>query len=175
MGSAMTGPAVFDFRVAGATRAPPKAVVDGAAGMLLASAEVAATPERAFAALMSREIECWWKLPGVERLRDWRAELRPQGDWGVTVELCDGQRFDEWGEICAVEAPHRVVLTRHFAGDPLIGERETTLACRFEPSPRGTLITLREDGYLGRREAAQRAAQNWETLLGRLDGYLSQA
>jgi uncharacterized protein YndB with AHSA1/START domain len=167
--------AACEFRMAAAAKKRPSAVADGAAGMLLASAEVPATPERAFAALMTGEIERWWKLPGVYRLKDWRADLRPQGEWSVCVALDDGRRFDEWGEICAVEAPNRIVLTRHFAANPLIGERETTLACRFEPSRRGTLVTLREDGFLGQPQAAYGAAENWERALGWLDAYLSRA
>lgn len=164
-----------DFRAAAAVKRPPKAVADGASGMLLASVEVAATPERTFAALMTAEVERWWTLPGVYRLKDWRADLRPQGDWSVCVALCDGRRFDEWGEICAVEAPNRVVLTRHFGGNSLIGERETTLAYRFEPSPHGTLVTVREDGFLGRPQAAFGNAENWEHVLGWLDAYLGRA
>jgi uncharacterized protein YndB with AHSA1/START domain len=158
-----------------AAKKPPKAVADGAAGGLLASAEVAARPERVFAALMTSEVERWWKLPGVYRLKDWQADLRPEGGWSVCVALDDGRRFDEWGEVCVVEAPNRIVLTRHFAANPLIGERETTLAYRFAPAPHGTLITLREDGFLGRPQAAHRAAENWERVLGWLDAYLRRA
>jgi len=161
-----------DFRMAAAAMKRPKAVADAAAGALLANAEVAAPPERTFAALLTNEVERWWKFPGVYRLKDWRAELCPQGGWSVCVAFDDGRRFDEWGEICAVEAPNRVVLTRHFAANPLIGERETTLAYRFEPSPYGTLITLREDGFLGRPQAAHGNAENWEKVLGWLDAYL---
>jgi uncharacterized protein YndB with AHSA1/START domain len=167
--------AACEFRMAAAERKRPRAVAAGAAGMPLASAEVPATPQRAFAALMTGEVERWWKLPGVYRLKDWRADLRPQGEWSVCVAFDDGRRFDEWGEICAVEAPNRIALTGHFAANPLIGERETTLAYRFEPSPRGTLVTLREDGSLGRPRAAYAAAENWERTLGWLDAYLCRA
>jgi len=116
-------------------------------------------------------VEAPWRL-SAEGLA---ADLRPQGGWSVCVALDDGRRFDEWGEICALEAPNRVVLTRHFAANPLIGERETTLAYRFEPSPHGTLITLREDGFLGRPNAAHGSAENWEKVLGWLDAYLTGA
>ena len=102
-------------------------------------------------------------------MKDWRADLRPKGVWSVCVALSDGRRVDEWGEICAVEAPNRIVLTRHFGGDPLIGERETTRAYQLEPSPYGTLITVREDGFLGRPQAAHVAADNWEQNFGCLD------
>jgi uncharacterized protein YndB with AHSA1/START domain len=161
--------------MAAAAMKRPKAVAAAAAGSLLASVEVAAPPERVFAALTTNGVEGWWRLPGVYRLKDWRAQLRPQGGWSVCVAFDDGRRFDAWGEICVVEAPNRVVLTRHFAADPLIGERETTLAYRFEPSPYGTLITLREDGFLGRPQAAHAAAENWERVLGWLGADLSRA
>ena len=163
----------LEFRMAASAKRRPKAVSDSAAGMLLASVEVVAPPERAFAALMTNAVERWWKRPGFYRLKDWRADLRPQGAWSVCVAFDDGRRLDEWGEICVAEAPHRITLTRHCAANPLIGERETTLAYRFAPSPHGTLITLREDGFLGRPGAAQAAAENWETVLGWLDAYLS--
>lgn len=160
------------LRMTSAARKPPKAVADGAVGMALATVEVAAPPERAFAALLSNEVEEWRLLPGAYRLRGWQAELRPQGPWSVTVEFCDGRRFDEWGEICAVAAPTSIVMTRHSA-NPLVGDRQTTLAFRFEPSPHGTLITLREDGFLGRPQAAHAAAESWEMTLGWLDRYLA--
>ena len=165
----------LDFGTAGAAKKKaPKAVADAAAGMLLASVEVVAPPERAFAALMTGEVERWWKLPGVFRLKDWRADLCPQGDWSVCVAFDDGRRFDQWGEICAVEAPNRVALTRHFAANPLIGERETTIAYRFEPSPYGTLITLREDGFLGRPAAAHSAPRTGSRSSAGSTCYLSE-
>jgi uncharacterized protein YndB with AHSA1/START domain len=159
-------------RMTSAAKRPPKAVADGAVGMVLANVEVAAPPERAFAALLSNEVEVWRQLPGAFRLKGWQAELRPQGPWSVTVEFRDGRRFDEWGEICAVAAPTSVVMTRHSA-NPLVGDRQTTLAYRFEPSPHGTLITLREEGFLGRPQAAHAAADAWEMTLGWLEAHLA--
>lgn len=71
-----------------------------------------------------------------------------------------------------MDAPHKVVITRRFAANPLIAERETTLTYRLEPSNYGTLVTVREDGFLGRPDAAYGNAENWEKVLGWLDGYL---
>ena len=164
---------IAEFRSVGTARPRPKAVADAAAGMLLASADVPASRERAFAALLTREVERWRRRPGVYRLKDWRADLCPQGAWSVCVAFCDGRRLDEWGEVCAVEAPNRIVMTRHGASNPLIGDRQTTLAWRFAPSPLGTRITLREDGFLGRPQAAEAAAEDWEEILGWLDRYLA--
>ncbi len=57
-----------DFRVATESRKAPKAVADGVAGMLLAFAEVSGTPDQAFRALITNEVEKWWTIPGVYRI-----------------------------------------------------------------------------------------------------------
>lgn len=161
-----------DFRHASSSLRPPKGVADGPGGILLAQVEVPASPESVFDAILTSDVERWWRLSGVYHLEDWQIDLRSQGRWSVNVALEDGRRFDEWGEICEVERPHRVVMTRRFAANPLIGERETTLYYRFEPSPHGTLITVREEGFMGRPDAAHGNAENWEKVLGWLRDYL---
>jgi len=162
-----------DFRIATEAKKTPKAVADSASGMLLACAEVAGTPEHTFHALMTKDVERWWKIPSVYHLKDWQAELRPQGRWSVTVELHDGRQVNEWGEICEVSAPDKIVMTRRFGANPLLGERETTLTYRLEPCSHGTRVTLREEGFIGRPEAARGNAENWEKVLGWLDQYLA--
>jgi uncharacterized protein YndB with AHSA1/START domain len=161
-----------DFRSAVESKKAPKAAVDGVAGMILAIAEVSGTPDQAFQALMTNEVEKWWTIPGVYELKDWKADLRVQGRWSVTVELNDGKQLNEWGEFCEIDVPKKVVMTRRFGANPLLGERETTLTYRFEPSPHGTLVTLREEGFIGRSEAAYGNAEHWEKVLSWLDGYL---
>jgi uncharacterized protein YndB with AHSA1/START domain len=68
-----------DFRSANQSKKTPKAVADGVAGMLLASAEVSGTPDQTFRALTTNEIERWWTIRGVYHLKDWKADLRAQG------------------------------------------------------------------------------------------------
>lgn len=164
-----------DFRSGAATKLVPKTVVDATSGVLLASVEIASSPNRVFDALMTSEVERWWKLGGVYHLRDWRVDLKVQGRWSVTVELHDGQHCNEWGEICEVDAPEKVVLTRRFGANPFLGERQTTLTYRLEPSVYGTLLTLKEEGFVGRPEAARGNAENWEKVLGWLARYCEQA
>jgi uncharacterized protein YndB with AHSA1/START domain len=163
-----------DFRAATESKRAPKAAVDGVAGMILAFAEVAGTPDQAFRALTTNEVEKWWTIPGVYHLKDWKADLHAQGRWSVTVELHDGKQLNEWGEFCEIDVPNKIVMTRRFGANPLLGERETTLTYRFEPSPHGTLVTVREEGFIGRSEAAYGNAENWEKVLGWLDDYLGR-
>jgi uncharacterized protein YndB with AHSA1/START domain len=161
-----------DFRDPTALKRAPKAAVDGAAGMILSYADVAGTPEQAFRALTTDEVERWWKFPGVYHQKDFKADLTVCGRWSVTVVLENGPEVKSWGEFCELDRPNRIVMTRRFAGHPGLGERETTIAYRFEPSPHGTLVTVRDEGFIGRKEACYGNAEIWEKVLGWLDGYL---
>jgi len=162
-----------DHRAPSTAKRLPRAVADGAAGMILAVAEVSGPPERAFAALTTSEVLQWWKMPGVYHQKDWKAELRVCGPWSVTVVVETGGEVHAHGEFCEVAAPHKLVMTRIFEGHPFLGPRETTITYRFEPSPHGTLITLRDEGFIGRSQAAYGNAEVWEKVLGWLDDYLS--
>ena len=64
-------------------------------------------------------------------------------------------------------------MTRRFSNHPFQGDRETTLFYTFEPSPYGTLVTLRDQGFIGRSEAAYGNAGIWEKVLGWLDTWLA--
>jgi uncharacterized protein YndB with AHSA1/START domain len=63
--------------------------------MILSFAEVSGTPDQAFRALTTNEVEKWWTIPGVYHLKDWKADLHAQGRWSVTVELNDGKQLNE--------------------------------------------------------------------------------
>lgn len=162
-----------DFRAPTTTKRIPKAAVDGLGGMILAFADLSGTPEQAFRALTTSEIERWWKFIGVYHQRDWRADLRVGGSWGVTVEMNDGKLVHAWGEFCELSAPNKIVMTRRFDAHPFLGERETTITYRLEPSPHGTLVTVRDEGFIGRAEAAYGNGEIWEKVLGWLDAYLA--
>src|SRR5260370_13385723 len=103
-----------DFRAATESKKAPKAVADGVAGMLLASAEVSESPDQVFRALTTNEVERWWTIPGVYHLKDWKADLRAQGRWSVTVELNDGKQLNEWGAFCKADVTDKIVMTRRF-------------------------------------------------------------
>jgi uncharacterized protein YndB with AHSA1/START domain len=161
-----------DFRSATESKKAPKAVADGVAGMILAIAEVAGTREQAFQALTTDEILKWWRFPGVYHQKDWKADLRVRGAWSVAVELEAGGEVHADGEFCEIDFPRKLVMTRKFDDHPFQGTRETTITYRFELAPHGTLITVRDEGFIGRSEAAYGNAEIWEKVLGWLDAYL---
>jgi uncharacterized protein YndB with AHSA1/START domain len=163
-----------DFRAPTISKRLPRAVADGKGGLIIAIADVAGSPERVFRALTTSEIESWWAMPGVYRQRDWQADLRVCGQWSVAVDLAAGGTVHANGEFCEIDFPHQRIMTRKFDGHPFLGQRETTITYRFEPSPHGTLVTVRDEGFIGRREAAYGNAEIWEKVLGWLDEYLSR-
>jgi hypothetical protein len=70
------------------------------------------------------------------------------------VQLVDGGVVHAWGEFCELDAPSKIVMTRRFDAHPFLGERETTITYRLEPSAHGTLVTVRDEGFVGRAQAA---------------------
>jgi uncharacterized protein YndB with AHSA1/START domain len=162
-----------DFRAPSESRKVIKAVADGVAGMILAVAEVRGTPEQIFRALTTSEVEKWWVFPGVYQQKHWKGDVRVQGQWSVTVELDNGDARRSYGEFCEVSFPNKIVMTRRFDAHPFLGDRETTITYRLEPSPYGTLVTVKDEGFIGRPNAAYGNAEIWEKVLGWLDAYMS--
>ena len=163
-----------DFREASVAKMAPKSAVDPTAGVIIAMGDVAGSPDRVYRALITNELMEWWKLDGIYYTKDWKADPSVRGPWSVTVILADGKQVHEWGEFCELNEPNKIVMTRRFAGHPSLGDRETTVTYHLLPSPNGTRVTIREEGFIGRADSAYGNAENWEKVLGLLDAYLSK-
>lgn len=163
-----------DFRAPTPGRRAPRAVADAGGGTIIAVADVAGPPADVFRALTTAEVERWWRYPGRYHQKDWAAEVRVGGPWHVTVALDDGGEVHAWGEFCALRVPEEIVMTRRFDAHPFLGERETTITYRLAPHGDGTRVTVRDEGFVGRAEAAYGNAEIWEQVLGWLDGHLSR-
>jgi uncharacterized protein YndB with AHSA1/START domain len=148
-------------------------VADAGGGTIIATAEVPAPPERVFRALTTKEVERWWGHPDFYRQTQWTAEIRPCGPWSVTVVLADGSTVVGTGEFAEVDEPRKIMMTRRFDRHPLLGTRETTITYRLEPIATGTRVTVRDEGFVGRSQAAYGNAEHWERVLGWLGAYLS--
>ena len=162
-----------DFRVPTASKRSPRAVADGGGGTIIAVADVDASPERVFRALTTNEVETWWGHPEYYRQEKWTADLRVCGQWSVVVRFPNGVANLGSGEFAEIDAPHKLVMTRKFEQHPLQGTRETTITYRLDPIATGTRITVRDEGFIGRAEAAFGNADHWERVLSWLDTYLS--
>lgn len=165
-----------DFRLPTVSKwSAPRVAVDAGGGTIIATAEVAATPERVFQALTTNEVERWWGHPDFYRQTDWQADLRVCGQWSVTVRFADGSTNVGSGEFAEIDAPRKIVMTRRFEKHPLLGHRETTLTYRLEPVATGTRVTVRDEGFIGRSDAVFGNAEHWERVLGWLAAYLSSS
>jgi uncharacterized protein YndB with AHSA1/START domain len=163
-----------DFRLPTASKwAAPRAVADGVGGTIIATVELEASPARVFLALTTDEVERWWGHADFYRMTEWSADLRVCGQWRVTVRFADGALNGGSGEFAEITEPHKIVMTRRFDDHPLLGTRETTITYRLEPIEAGTRLTVRDEVFVDRSEAAYGNAEHWERVLGWLKSYIS--
>ena len=140
-----------------------RAVADLAEGLILASVEVVAAPERVFQALASKEITEWWVRPGVFDTREWTGDVRAGGRWRASGTT-RGEPYVQEGEFLEVESPRWLVHTWERAGKPDVASTVTYLV---EPIDGRTRVTLRHLGFAS-RDMCSAFAIGWETSLERL-------
>jgi uncharacterized protein YndB with AHSA1/START domain len=151
-----------------------RAVTDTEIGMVLATADVAAPPERIFRALTEpKEIEHWWGDDDTYHMRDWIADFRVGGQYTVNVLNADGSVRPASGKFLQIDSPVKLSHTRKYLWEfPVLGRRETTITYRFEPIATGTRVTVRHEGFEGCPDAAYMHAAGWERVLVWLGDYL---
>jgi uncharacterized protein YndB with AHSA1/START domain len=135
-----------------------RAVADLAEGLVIATVEVPASPERVFEALTSEEVCRWWVRPGVFDTREWSGDVRPGGRWRATG-VGGGRPYTLEGEFIEVGAPHRLLHTWTLSGAP---EATTNVEYVLEPAEGGTRVTLRQSRFAGRGSCGA-TALGWET------------
>jgi uncharacterized protein YndB with AHSA1/START domain len=143
-----------------------RAVADLAQGLVLATVEVASSPERTFRALTSEEVVRWWVRPGVFDTREWTGDVQAGGHWHGSG-VGGGKPYTLDGEFTEVNPPRRLVHTWRLAGV------SSTVAYDLEPTDGGTRITLRHTG-LASRQACAATCIGWETSFEELARMLSR-
>ncbi len=132
-----------------------RAVADLSEGLVLATVEVAAPPDRVFHALASDDVLRWWVRPGVFDTRQWSGEVREGGRWHASG-IGGGKPYEIDGEFLEVDRPRRLVHTWRLAG------AESTLTYLLETTDAHTRITLRHTGLPSRQTCAATCI-GWET------------
>jgi uncharacterized protein YndB with AHSA1/START domain len=140
-----------------------RAVADLAEGLILATVEIAASPERVFQALASKEICDWWIRPGIFDTREWTGDVRVGGVWRATG-IGNGRPYAIEGEFLEVDPPRKLVHTWHGVGAP--GE-PSTVTYLLERLDGGTRVTLRHSGVIA-PAICTNICVGWETSLERL-------
>jgi len=145
-------------------RGAARAVADLMDGTVLASVEIAASPERVFSALASEEIVKWWVMPGVFETLEWTGEVRPGGSWRAAGLRANGQTWSLEGEFIDVDPPSKLVHTWRMPG---IGDAPSLVTYSIERVENGARITLRHTG-IGQRDSCMGACMGWESSLTQL-------
>lgn len=140
-----------------------RAVADLAEGLIHASVEIAAPPERVFQALISKEVCEWWVRPGVFDTREWTADVRVGGRWRASG-MGNGRPYVLEGEFLEVDPPRKLVHTWHGVGAP---GAPTTVTYLLEPLDGGTRLTLRHSGLVA-PQMCTNTCIGWETSFERL-------
>lgn len=87
-----------------------RAIADAGSGMILATVEIAASPERVFHALTTPdEIVHWWGSDDAYRTTGFTADVRVGGCWHAEGRRADGQPFAMDGEFLEVDFPRKLV------------------------------------------------------------------
>jgi uncharacterized protein YndB with AHSA1/START domain len=144
--------------------ATARAAADLSAGFILATVEVAATPERVFAALTSEDVIEWWVRPGVFDTRTWDGNVTPGGRWRTSGVGPRGP-YELSGEYLEVDPPQRLV---HTWEDPEAPETTSKVTYDLSAGDSRTRITLHHEGEFAAPVVCANIAIGWETSFTQL-------
>jgi uncharacterized protein YndB with AHSA1/START domain len=147
-----------------------RAAADLSSGFILACVEIAASPQRVFAALTSADVIQWWVRPGVFDTRTWDGDVQPGGRWRTSGVGPRGP-YVLGGTYTEVKPPERLT---HTWEDPERPNVVSTVAYCLERTEAGTRITLRHEGVRPELVCANTCA-GWETSLAGLNEMLAAA
>jgi uncharacterized protein YndB with AHSA1/START domain len=148
------------------TAGSARAVWDLTEGLVLATVEISATPERVFQAISSDEVCQWWVRPGVFDTREFSADVRVGGQWRASG-MARGNPYTLEGEFLEVDPPRKLVKTWRTVGAQGPAAATTTVSYLLEPTETGTRITLRHWGFEA-RPATEGNGIGWETSFAKL-------
>jgi uncharacterized protein YndB with AHSA1/START domain len=141
-----------------------RAVADVTRGMLLATIDIAAAPERVFRAVTSQELTRWWGSEDTYRTTRWSGDVRVGGAWRTDGVGRDGKEFSVHGEFLEVDPPHKLVQTWLYDWDTT--GSKTTITWLFHAIEGGTRVVVRHEGFGDAHAACEGHANGWERVLG---------
>jgi uncharacterized protein YndB with AHSA1/START domain len=149
-----------------------RAIADVTGGVILATVEIAAPPERVFRAISSAEMTKWWGSDDTYRTTGWTGDLRVGGRWRAEGRGNDGKPFAVEGEFLEIDPPRKLVQTWNPSWDQ---SEPTKITYLLEPTADGTRIVLRHEGFGRRHESCNSHANGWERVLGWLQKHMEPA
>jgi uncharacterized protein YndB with AHSA1/START domain len=141
--------------------------VDAAAGVVHATVEIDAAPERVFESFTTpEELAAWWGSDDTYHTERWTVDLRPGGRWHCHV---DGHRSTVGGEYLVVDPPRLLEYTWEPSWEDFY---RTTIRVELAPNGRGgTRVTVTHSGFTDRAPSAEGHGQGWIRVLEWLRGH----
>ena len=144
---------------------------------------IAAPPERVFQAITDpNQMPQWWGQPGMYRLTECKADVRPGGKWSSVGVGADGKSFRVDGEYLEIDSPRLLVQTwiPSYAGN-------LKTVVRWELHPRevhglqhrgpqkmgtGTVVKIHHSGFAGFPDAAKGHSLGWTRVLAWMEAFI---
>ena len=149
------------------------AVSDVASGVVRAVVELAASPERVFAALTEpKQLEMWWGSDEMYRTFDWQTDLRPGGIRNCQARSPKGDLSWVRGEYLVVDPPRVLEFTWNASWDqgPM-----TRVRMEVAPVGSGSRLTVIHSGFGEDAKRSGNYADGWNRVLGWLKPYMERA
>ena len=146
------------------------AVSDVASGVVRAVVELAASPEKVFAALTEpKQLEAWWGSDDQYRTFDWQTDLRPGGIRNCQARSPKGDLSSVRGEYLVVDPPRVLEFTWNASWDqgPM-----TRVRLELAATPAGTRLTVIHSGFGEDAKRSGSYADGWNRVLGWLKPYI---
>ena len=134
---------------------------------------IAAPPERVFQALTDpRQLVQWWGQKGMYRSTNWKADLRPGGQWRCEgTSDTDGSSYNVSGEYVEIDPPRILSYTWVASWS---GTLTTLVRWELEPASGGTVVRLRHSGFAGHVPQAEQHYQGWPLVIGWMQAFVEK-
>lgn len=135
--------------------------------------QLAAAPERVFAAFSRAEVVAEWLTPAPDvKLTVLDLDFRKGGRYRFVYDTPEGERMLVGGVYREIEAPSRLVFSWLIEPPDVHAGIESQVTVSITPSPKGSELVIVHERF-GRADANERHAQGWAGALDQLQKLLT--
>jgi uncharacterized protein YndB with AHSA1/START domain len=141
---------------------------------VISEIEIAAPPDRVFAALIDPEQCKQWGSAGSFQATLWKMDARPGGAWRfISHERGKKEEFVHHGEVLEVDPPRLLVYT-WFASWHDNPNLQTTVRWELTATSTGTRLKVTHSGFAQDATARQGYSGGWPGLLQAIKDYIEK-
>jgi len=140
---------------------------------IVGEVEIAASPERVYAALTDpAELAAWWGSEEVYRTYDWESDLRVGGRRNCRAEnRVTGVKSTLKGEYLEIDPPRVLAFTWEPSWEKV---HPTVVRIELTAIASGTRLVLTHSGWGEAKQARSSHEQGWPRVLGFLVAYFTK-